>query len=84
MHNFGLQEYMRHPELAAEVFDVGYWLEDGMLHLDERPGLGVNFNEERAADYPVLPGIPARRPPRRRRRAQLVRGHAGRRSLRNS
>ena len=40
------------PTLAAEVFDVGYWLEDGMLHLDERPGLGVNFNEERAADYP--------------------------------
>ncbi len=52
VHNFGIQEYMRHPELASEVFDVGYWLEDGMLHLDERPGFGVNFNEQRAADYP--------------------------------
>ena len=52
VHNFGLQEYMRHPGEAAEVFDVGYWLEDGMLHVDERPGLGVNFDEDRAADYP--------------------------------
>ena len=52
VHNFGLQEYMRHPEQATEVFDVGYWLEDGMLHLDERPGLGVDFDEERAADHP--------------------------------
>ena len=50
VHNFGLQEYMRHPEQATEVFDVGYWLEDGMLHLDERPGLGVDFDEERAAE----------------------------------
>ena len=23
-----------------------------MLHVDERPGLGVNFDEERAAEYP--------------------------------
>ena len=52
VHNFGLQEYMRHPAQAAEIFDVGYWLEDGMLHLDERPGLGVDFDEERAALYP--------------------------------
>ena len=52
VHNFGLQEYMHHPGEAAEVFDVGYWLEDGMLHVDERPGLGVNFDEDRAADYP--------------------------------
>ena len=48
----GIQEYMHHPGEAAEVFDVGYWLEDGMLHVDERPGLGVNFDEDRAADYP--------------------------------
>jgi mannonate dehydratase len=52
VHNFGLQEYMRHPDEAAEVFEVGYWLEDGMLHVDERPGLGVNFDEARAAEYP--------------------------------
>lgn len=55
VHNFGLQEYMRHPEECAEVFDVGYHLEDGMLHLDDRPGLGVVFDEERAADFPYRP-----------------------------
>jgi mannonate dehydratase len=56
VHNFGLQEYMRHPAEAAHgdeaVFDVGYWFEDGMLHVDERPGLGVVFREDRAAAYP--------------------------------
>lgn len=52
VHNFGLQEYMRHPEECAEVFDVGYTLEDGMLMLDDRPGIGVEFDEERAADFP--------------------------------
>ena len=55
VHNFGLQEYMRHPVEAEEVFDVGYWFEDGMLHVDERPGLGVELDEERAAAYPYRP-----------------------------
>jgi mannonate dehydratase len=52
IHNFGLQEYMRHPAACDEVFDVGYRLEDGMLHVDDRPGIGVEFDEERAADFP--------------------------------
>lgn len=52
VHNFGLQEYMRHPEESAEVFDVGYRLEDGMLILDDRPGLGVEFDEDRAREFP--------------------------------
>ena len=43
---------MRHPDHASDIFDVGYWLEDGMLHLDERPELGVTFNEQRAAESP--------------------------------
>ena len=55
VHNFGLQEYMRHPVEAEEVFHVGYWFEDGMLHVDERPGLGVELDEERAAAYPYRP-----------------------------
>ncbi len=55
VHNFGLQEYMRHPDEAAEVFDVGYWFDDGMLHVSDRPGLGVELNEERAADFPYQP-----------------------------
>ncbi|QBI19467.1 D-galactonate dehydratase family protein [Egibacter rhizosphaerae] len=52
VHNFGLQEYMRHPEEAHEVFRVGYWLEEGMLHVSDSPGLGVEVDEERAADFP--------------------------------
>lgn len=52
VHNFGLQEYMRHPEECTEVFDVGYRLEEGMLVLDDRPGIGVEFDEDRAREFP--------------------------------
>lgn len=52
VHNFGIQEFMRHPEAAAEVFSVPYHYEDGALHLVDRPGLGVDIDEEAAARYP--------------------------------
>ena len=72
VHNFGLQEYMRHPAQAEEVFDVGYWFEDGMLHVDERPGLGVEFRRGAGGGVSVSTGVPARRPARSTARAQLV------------
>jgi mannonate dehydratase len=50
--NFGIQEYMGHLDPAAEVFGAGYRYEDGMLHLDDSPGLGVRFDKEAAARYP--------------------------------
>lgn len=50
--NFGLQEYMGHPEEAQAVFPHAYRLEDGMLHPGEAPGLGVDIDEELAAQYP--------------------------------
>lgn len=55
VHNFGIQEFMRHPEAAAEVFSVPYHYEDGALHLADRPGLGVDIDEEAAARYPYEP-----------------------------
>jgi mannonate dehydratase len=53
--NFGLQEYMRHTDATDEVFPHGYRFADGYLHPSEEPGLGVDIDEELAADYPYRP-----------------------------
>jgi len=53
--NFGLQEYMRHTPETDAVFPHGYWFEDGYLFPSEEPGLGVDINEELAAQYPYKP-----------------------------
>ncbi|MGH3423215.1 MAG: D-mannonate dehydratase ManD [Nocardioidaceae bacterium] len=53
--NFGLQEYMPHPAATDEVFPHSYWFEDGMLHVGEEPGLGVDIDLELAARYPYEP-----------------------------
>jgi mannonate dehydratase len=50
--NFGLQEYMGHLDPAGEVFRAGYSYADGMLHLSDAPGLGVEFDEDAAKRYP--------------------------------
>ena len=53
--NFGLQEYMRHTEETDAVFPHGYRYEGGYLHPSTEPGLGVDINEELAANYPYRP-----------------------------
>jgi mannonate dehydratase len=50
--NFGIQEYMGHLDPAGEVFTTGYHYADGMLHLDDQPGLGVAVDEQAAQRYP--------------------------------
>lgn len=52
INNFGIQEHMPHQEIVSEVFDVGYRFEHGVMVLDERPGLGVEIDEEQAAKFP--------------------------------
>lgn len=53
--NFGLQEYMPHTTATDEVFPHDYWFEDGMLHVGESPGLGVDIDLEKAAQHPYKP-----------------------------
>lgn len=53
--NFGIQEYMRHPEETSAVFPHAYWFEDGHLHSGEAPGHGVDIDEVEAAKYPYEP-----------------------------
>ena len=52
VHNFGIQEYMRHTEETDLVFPHHYTFADGMMHPGDAPGLGVDINEELAAVYP--------------------------------
>lgn len=50
--NFGIQEYMRHTAETEAVFPHAYTFENGYLHPGDAPGLGVEYDEERAAQYP--------------------------------
>ena len=52
VHNFGIQEYMRHTEETDKVFPHAYYFENGSMHPGDRPGLGVYIDEKLAANYP--------------------------------
>jgi mannonate dehydratase len=55
VHNFGIQEYMRHSERTLEVFRTSYRFEDGLLHPSDTPGLGVDLDLESARHFPYEP-----------------------------
>jgi mannonate dehydratase len=50
--NFGVQEYMRHTDETDRVFPHAYSFADGMMHPGDAPGLGVDIDEELAAQHP--------------------------------
>ena len=52
VNNFGIQEYMPHPEVVNDVFQVNYRYEQGALTIDDTPGIGVDIDEEKAKKYP--------------------------------
>ena len=53
--NFGLQEYMPHDAATETVFPHEYRLEAGQLIVGNRPGLGVDIDEEEALKYTYQP-----------------------------
>jgi len=55
VHNFGIQEYMRHTGETDAVFPHAYTFERGAMHPGEAPGLGVDIDEALAATYPYDP-----------------------------
>ena len=55
VHNFGIQEYMRHTEDTDRVFPHAYTFADGAMHPGEAPGLGVDIDERLAATFPYAP-----------------------------
>ena len=52
VHNFGIQEYMPHTDETNKVFPHAYRFEDGFMYPGEGPGIGVDIDEELAAQYP--------------------------------
>ncbi|MEO6403793.1 MAG: enolase C-terminal domain-like protein, partial [Vicinamibacteria bacterium] len=52
VHNFGVQEYMRHTADTDRVFTHHYRFESGAMHPGEAPGLGVDIDETLAATFP--------------------------------
>jgi mannonate dehydratase len=52
VHNFGIQEYMRHTDETDRVFPHAYRYEHGAMHPGDRPGLGVDLDEALASRYP--------------------------------
>jgi mannonate dehydratase len=55
IHNFGIQEYMPHPAVTAEVFATSFTFARGMLHPGHEPGLGVDLDLEAAARFDYEP-----------------------------
>ena len=55
--NFGIQEYLvlGTPECDA-LFPSDHRMENGMFHVSDAPGLGVDFDETEAARYSYEPG----------------------------
>jgi mannonate dehydratase len=52
IHNFGIQEYMKHGALTDSVFQQSFTFSDGMLHPGDQPGLGVSLDVDEAGTYP--------------------------------
>ena len=52
VHNFGIQEYMRHTDDTDRVFPHAYTFADGFMHPGEAPGLGIDIDETLAATFP--------------------------------
>ncbi|MFJ6671711.1 D-mannonate dehydratase ManD [Actinosynnema sp. NPDC091369] len=52
VHNFGIQEYMRHTPETLEVFRTSYTFADGLLHPSDAPGLGVELDLDAASRFP--------------------------------
>ena len=50
--NFGIQEWCRFPEHVYEMFPGLPEVRNGYMYPNEKPGLGIDIDEEMAARYP--------------------------------
>jgi len=51
--NFGIQEAVNFSERLLEVFPGAPVMKNGFMHLNDKPGLGVDINEKAAKKYPL-------------------------------
>ncbi len=52
--NFGIQEWTGFSDLTKEMFPGCPELKDGYVYVNDKPGLGMDINEELAAKYPAV------------------------------
>jgi len=52
INNFGIQEYMGYDPLTMAVFDLKHRFEEGFFYISDEPGLGVEFDFEKAKEHP--------------------------------
>ncbi|MDH7569937.1 MAG: enolase C-terminal domain-like protein [Armatimonadota bacterium] len=50
--NFGIQEWCGFPEIVYEIFPGLPEVRNGYLYPNDRPGFGIDVDEEKAARYP--------------------------------
>jgi mannonate dehydratase len=46
---------MKHSDDTLQVFRTSYSFEDGLLHPGDNPGLGVEYDDERADSFEYSP-----------------------------
>jgi mannonate dehydratase len=56
--NFGIQEWYGPSDLIREVFPGTPEVRNGFAYLNDKPGLGIDINEELAAKYPAIHSLP--------------------------
>ncbi|GGE33059.1 bifunctional D-altronate/D-mannonate dehydratase [Pullulanibacillus camelliae] len=57
--NFGVQEWHEFSDVAKEVFPGCPELKNGYAYANDRPGLGIDIDEEKAAKYPCTHTLPS-------------------------
>ncbi len=57
-YNFGVHEGSGFPKETAEVFAGSPEVKNGYMLANEKPGLGIDFNEALAAKFPIPAGPP--------------------------
>jgi mannonate dehydratase len=55
VHNFGIQEYMKHSQRTLEVFRPSFTFADGGLAPGDEPGLGIDHDDALAEQNPYEP-----------------------------
>ncbi|HEV2275401.1 MAG TPA: enolase C-terminal domain-like protein [Acidobacteriaceae bacterium] len=55
-YNFGIQEYTPFNEHTQEIFHGCPQMKDGYLWVNEKPGWGIEIDEQAAAKFPFTPG----------------------------